>query len=104
MANEGQGTTQLPTERLMTRDLVTVTPQTSVTEAMELMTRRRVRHLPGVAGGGRAGRAPPRAADAPRPGHGPAADKRDGSDGVDAPPPRPPPAGDGGRRTRGPRL
>ena len=46
MANQGQGTTQLPTERLMTRDLVTVTPQTSVTEAMGLMTRRRVRHLP----------------------------------------------------------
>ena len=46
MANQGQGTTQLPTERLMTRDLVTVTPRTSVAEAMELMTRRRVRHLP----------------------------------------------------------
>ena len=46
MANQGQGTTQLPAERLMTRDLVTVTPQTGVTEAMELMTRHRVRHLP----------------------------------------------------------
>ena len=46
MANQGQGTTQLPAERLMTRDLVTVTPQTPVSEAMELMTRRRVRHLP----------------------------------------------------------
>jgi CBS domain-containing protein len=46
MANQGQGTTQLPAERLMTRDLVTVSPQTSVNEAMELMTRRRVRHLP----------------------------------------------------------
>ncbi len=46
MANQGQGTTQLPAERLMTRDLVTVTPQTSVNEAMELMTRHRVRHLP----------------------------------------------------------
>jgi CBS domain-containing protein len=46
MANQGQGTTQLPAERLMTRDLVTIAPQTSVTEAMELMTRRRVRHLP----------------------------------------------------------
>ncbi len=46
MANQGQGTTQLPAERLMTRDLVTVTPQTRVTEAMELMTRHRVRHLP----------------------------------------------------------
>ncbi len=46
MANQGQGTTQLPAEKLMTRDLVTVTPQTPVSEAMELMTRRRVRHLP----------------------------------------------------------
>ncbi len=46
MANQGQGTTQLPAEKLMTRDLVTVAPQTSVGEAMELMTRRRVRHLP----------------------------------------------------------
>jgi CBS domain-containing protein len=35
----------------MTHDLVTVTPQTSVTEAMELMTRRRVRHLPVMADG-----------------------------------------------------
>jgi CBS domain-containing protein len=46
MANQGQGTTQLPAEKLMTRDLVTVTPHDSVVHAMELMTRRRVRHLP----------------------------------------------------------
>ncbi len=46
MANQGQGTTQLPAERLMTRDLITITPQTRVGEAMELMTRRRIRHLP----------------------------------------------------------
>ena len=51
MANQGQGTTQLPAERLMTRDLVTVTPQTSVSEAMELMTRHRVRHLPVIENG-----------------------------------------------------
>jgi CBS domain-containing protein len=51
MANQGQGTTQLPAERLMTRDLVTITPQTSVTEGMELMTRRRIRHLPVMEGG-----------------------------------------------------
>jgi CBS domain-containing protein len=51
MANQGQGTTQLPAEKLMTRDLVTVAPQTSVGEAMELMTRRRVRHLPVLEGG-----------------------------------------------------
>ena len=46
MANQGQGTTQLPAEKLMTRDLVTIAPETAVNEAMELMTRRRVRHLP----------------------------------------------------------
>lgn len=51
MANQGQGTTQLPAERLMTRDLVTVTPHTAVNEAMELMTRRRIRHLPVIADG-----------------------------------------------------
>ena len=46
MASQGQGTTQLPAEKLMTRDLVTVTPQTRVTEAMELITQRRIRPLP----------------------------------------------------------
>ena len=51
MANQGQGTTQLLAEQLMTRDLVTVTPQTSVNEAMELMTRHRVRHLPVIENG-----------------------------------------------------
>ncbi len=51
MANQGQGTTQLPAERLMTRDLVTITPQTRVSEAMEVMTRRRIRHLPVLEGG-----------------------------------------------------
>jgi len=51
MANQGQGTTQLPAERLMTRDLVTVTRNTAVTEALELVTRHRVRHLPVIEGG-----------------------------------------------------
>lgn len=46
MANQGQGTTQLPAEKLMTHDLVTITPHTPVSEAMELMTNHRVRHLP----------------------------------------------------------
>jgi len=55
MANQGQGTTQLAAERLMTRDLVTITPHTSVVEAMELMTRRRVRHLPVLEDGGLVG-------------------------------------------------
>ena len=51
MANQGQGTTQLPAERLMTCDLVTVTRNTAVAEAMELVTRHRVRHLPVIEGG-----------------------------------------------------
>ena len=51
MANQGQGTTRLPAERLMTRDLVTVTRTTAVAEALELMTRHRVRHLPVIEGG-----------------------------------------------------
>ena len=55
MAGHGQGTTQLPVERLMTRDLVTVTPQTLVTEALSMMTRRRVRHLPVLEDGRLAG-------------------------------------------------
>lgn len=46
MAGQGTGTTQLPAERLMTSDLVTVTPQTLVAEALAMMTRSRVRHLP----------------------------------------------------------
>jgi CBS domain-containing protein len=46
MAGQGQGTTQLPAERLMTRDLVTVTPQTLVADALATMTRSRCRHLP----------------------------------------------------------
>jgi len=51
MANQGQGTTRLPAERLMTRGLVTVTRTTAVTEALELVTRHRVRHLPVIEGG-----------------------------------------------------
>lgn len=51
MAAQGQGTTQLPAKRLMTHDLVTVTPQTTVAQAMALMTHHRVRHLPVMDGG-----------------------------------------------------
>lgn len=46
MAGHGPGTSQLPAEQLMTRDLVTVTPDIGVNEALALMTDRRVRHLP----------------------------------------------------------
>ena len=46
MAGHGQGTSQLPAGELMTRDLVTVTPQTLVVQALALITHHRVRHLP----------------------------------------------------------
>lgn len=46
MAGHGPGTSQLPARELMTRDLVTVTPRTLVTDAMGMMTEHRVRHLP----------------------------------------------------------
>ena len=46
MAAHGPGTTGLHAEQFMTRDLVTVTPQTLVVQALGVMTQRRVRHLP----------------------------------------------------------
>lgn len=46
MAGHGLGTTQLPVGQLMTRDLVTVTPQTLVVQALAMITHHRVRHLP----------------------------------------------------------
>jgi len=55
MAGQGPGTSQLPVSQLMTRDLVTVTPRTLVTEALALMTRHRVRHLPVLEDGRLAG-------------------------------------------------
>lgn len=53
MAETGQGTTMVPAETLMTRDLVTITPKTLVTEALALMTQRRIRHLPVLEADGR---------------------------------------------------
>jgi len=53
MAAHGPGTTGLKTEEFMTRDLVTVTPQTLVTHALALITHRRVRHLPVLDGEGK---------------------------------------------------
>ena len=56
MAGHGPGTTGLPAHQFMTRDLVTVRPETLVTEALSIMTHRRVRHLPVLdAGGGLVG-------------------------------------------------
>ncbi|MBL6077380.1 CBS domain-containing protein [Belnapia sp. T18] len=56
MAAHGPGTTGLQATQFMTRDLVTIRPETLVTEALSLMTTRRVRHLPVLdAGGGLVG-------------------------------------------------
>jgi CBS domain-containing protein len=49
IAANGVDAVALPAARLMTRALHTVTPRTRVTEALELMTDRRVRHLPVMA-------------------------------------------------------
>jgi CBS domain-containing protein len=46
IAVHGAAAVSLPASKLMTRVLHTVTPRTKVTEALELMTDRRVRHLP----------------------------------------------------------
>ena len=50
MAAHGPGTTGLAVEEFMTRELVTVAPQTLVTHALALITRRRIRHLPVLEG------------------------------------------------------
>ncbi|WP_149540507.1 CBS domain-containing protein [Siccirubricoccus phaeus] len=52
MAGHGPGTTGLPASQFMTRELVTVRRETLVTEALALMTQRRVRHLPVLDGAG----------------------------------------------------
>ena len=49
IAAHGAGAVALPAATLMTRALHTVTPATKVTEALALMTDRRVRHLPVMA-------------------------------------------------------
>jgi CBS domain-containing protein len=46
MAAHGPGTTGLKAEQFMTRELVTVTPQTLVVHALGVITQKRVRHLP----------------------------------------------------------
>ncbi|WP_426956940.1 CBS domain-containing protein [Muricoccus radiodurans] len=45
-ATAGELPVDLPAEEMMTRSLATVTPGTKITEALALMTDRRVRHLP----------------------------------------------------------
>jgi CBS domain-containing protein len=46
LAAQGAAAVNLPAAELMTRVLHTATPRTRVTEALELITDRRVRHLP----------------------------------------------------------
>jgi len=46
IAAHGADAVTLPAARLMTRALHTVTPRTRITDALEMMTDRRVRHLP----------------------------------------------------------
>ena len=56
IAAHGAAAVTMPAALLMTRALHTVTPATKITEALELMTDRRVRHLPVIAeDGGLAG-------------------------------------------------
>ena len=51
LAVHGDGVLDLPVAQVMTRSVVTCTPDDSVKHVMALMTRRRVRHLPVVQGG-----------------------------------------------------
>ena len=51
MAAHGPGTTGRAAAEFMTRDLITITPQTLVIQALGLMTQKRVRHLPVLEGG-----------------------------------------------------
>jgi len=50
LAEHGAETLRMTAAQLMTRNLFTTTPQTSVAEAMAQMTQRRVRHLPVLEG------------------------------------------------------
>ena len=51
----GESSREIPVAQIMTRRIVMVTPQTSIESCMELMTARRVRHLPVVDDGRLAG-------------------------------------------------
>jgi CBS domain-containing protein len=51
LAEHGPATLGFPAERLMTRLVATVSPSTTVAQAMEIMTQRRCRHLPVVQNG-----------------------------------------------------
>lgn len=51
VASRGDGALELTVGDVMTAPPITVEPETSVNEALELMTRRRIRHLPVLEGG-----------------------------------------------------
>ncbi|MBI2765976.1 MAG: CBS domain-containing protein [Chloroflexi bacterium] len=50
VVDEGRAATSTPIHEVMTTELLTIAPSTSVNEAMALMTNRRCRHLPVVVG------------------------------------------------------
>jgi CBS domain-containing protein len=52
MAGSGEAVTQITAGQLMTRVLHTVTPQSTIQEGLQMMTDRRVRHLPVLSGDG----------------------------------------------------
>ena len=49
VATDGAAALDRPVEEVMTRDLVTATPDTPLLTGLSLMTRRRIRHLPVIA-------------------------------------------------------
>lgn len=51
VAAQGADALKEPLSRFMTQEVMTCTGQTSITDVMELMTRRKFRHLPVVEGG-----------------------------------------------------
>jgi CBS domain-containing protein len=51
LAKYGDAVRQLPVDRLMTRDVVTCSLEDSIVGLMEVMTNRRIRHLPVVENG-----------------------------------------------------
>ncbi|MFA9199946.1 MAG: CBS domain-containing protein [Cypionkella sp.] len=52
---EGEASLAKPVGEVMTAPAITVSPSTSIDDALELMTRRRIRHLPVVDGGAMCG-------------------------------------------------
>lgn len=51
LAERGASVLEMSAAQLMTGDVTTITPRTTVNEAMELMTNRRFRHIPVVEDG-----------------------------------------------------